>query len=457
MKLLAYCLILPAIWLNTVFGNQQWYPTIVWLGQVFYWVSLLLVAYVIIRAFGTRIWPYALLGAIVLGRLAMVAKMPGAQFVYFGSVFTLFAYAGVLLAIDVPETLERQSRMFFLLSVPVMILQVAGVAEWLHAFNTLYAVVDLNENIIRPTIRMVPTLFTSRDELFATRISDYENFFSMQVRPPGLTHSSAMLAFFILAGAALYFGRMKGSRATWDGLILVSVVALSGAKLALLGFVLIALWSYLRSDAALRRRIRGVAGMFAAAILLMALVFPAALRHNLGIDTFETSFFIRGADALLKIAPEIVWRMPAVLEVIDTYQASHFSEETFGKGIHSGIATLFFALPILAVVALLTFPWILRGIRHCRAVSPETVRTAGLMAIAVLLAPLATPVFGAQMYALCTGIAFMPAACGFSARLRRRVVRAAQARANPRGKSHLLAGALGAGSHAAPGQLPANP
>ena len=438
MRMLAYRLILPAIWLNTLFGNQLWYPDILWIGRVSYWISLGAVVLVVLRAFGTRIWPYFLLAVIVASRLALLGKIPGAQLIYLGSTFSLFVVAGVLLAIHAPEVLQAQSRKFFLLSIPVMVFQVAGIAEWLQAFNTLYAVTGPNENIIRPTIRMLPLLFTSEAELMSTRYSDFYEFLSMQARPPGLTHSSAMLAVFILAGAALHLGRLKGRSITWDDFIIVFAVVVSGAKLALVGFVLVSCWTYIRSEAVLRRRVRRVFGLLAALLVVYAMVFPAALLHNLGVGAIERSFFVRGVDALLRIAPEAAWQLPAVVDVIGTFHTSFSDEETFGKGALSGVATLFYTLPFLTVAGLLGLPWIVRGLRHCRVVSPETGRTAELMAIVVLMAPFATPIIDSQFYPLCVGIAFMPIAGGFSARLRRRLLRSAQLRANVKGGTSVI-------------------
>jgi len=313
----------------------------------------------------------------------------------------------------------------------VLILQVAGTAEWLHAFNTLYAVPGLNEGeIARPEIRMLPLLFMSLDDLQSTRMSDFEEFFNWQVRPPGLTHSNAMLGIFILAGLVIHFGRMNGKWMTHEDWLFVCVVVLCGSKLALLGFILLAFWLYLRTGAELRRRLQRIAMALVFVLLAYALLFPAAIQQNLAAGAFEASFFLRGVDAILRIMPDVALRIPAVLDVINTYPVSFSDETSAAGGRLSGIATLVFGLPFVGIAALFGLPWIIKGTRYCRSLCPEGTRTAGLMVVVLIVTPLATPIFASQVYSLCAGIAFMPIACGFSAKLRRRL--ACESRENTR-------------------------
>lgn len=425
MQTLAYRFLLPVIWLNSVFGNQTWYPSIVWLGQLFFWASLVFAFFIVIRAYGTRLWPLLLLGLVLATRLAVAIRIPGAQIAYSGATFFLFSAAGVVLAIHAAEILARQVRLFFIISVPVLFLQVAGVAEWLHVFNTLYAFPGLNEGeIIRPSIRMIPALFTTLSDLESTRMSDFEEFFGWQVRPPGLTHSSAMLGIYILGGLAIHFGRMKDRRVTLDDWSAACVVVLCGSKLALLGFILLLCFAYAGSGPDLRQRLSRNVMVLILVLFAYALIFPAAIQQNLGTGAFEVSFFLRGIDALLSIAPDVVTRVPAILDTIDTYHKSFTDETSAAGGRFSGAVTLIYALPFVAAAAFLGWPWIVRGIRYCRSLSPQAAHTAGLMAVVLLVAPLATPIFASQLYPLCLGIAFMPIACGFSSRVRRHLARA---------------------------------
>ena len=178
MKLVPHRFVLPAIWLNTLFGNQVWSPTLVAMGQVFYWASLLLAALFICKIFNRSFWPYILVLVVVGSRTASLVDLPGFRELYIASMLVLFFSTGVTLALLFPRTLESQARVFFALSLPLMFFQVAGFAEWLQTLNTLYFVDTLagpGEEIARPQIRLLPLLFTSTAELMATRYAASAN------------------------------------------------------------------------------------------------------------------------------------------------------------------------------------------------------------------------------------------------------------------------------------------
>ena len=110
MKVPPHRLVLPALWLNTLFGNQVWSATYTSVGQVFYWVSLLLSAVVVCRTFNKSLWPYVLVLAVVGSRMASLVGLPAFRELYIGSTLVLFASAGVALALLWPRTLESQAR-----------------------------------------------------------------------------------------------------------------------------------------------------------------------------------------------------------------------------------------------------------------------------------------------------------------------------------------------------------
>jgi hypothetical protein len=96
-----------------------------------------------------------------------------------------------------------------------MVMQVAGVSEWLQAFNSLYAVGDLYGNVEYSKIHLLPLAFNSQDDLLVSYYDEFYEGLSMQARPPGLSHSSAMLSVFCLVCAALHLGELKDTRSRW--------------------------------------------------------------------------------------------------------------------------------------------------------------------------------------------------------------------------------------------------
>lgn len=418
MKIQPYGYLLPALWLNILFGNQAWSPALLFVGQVFFWLGLLVAAFIVCHTFGRRGWPFVLLFFIVASRIASSAELPGFRAAYLVSMLMLFACAGVVLALRTPQLVYAQSRIFIAISLPIMFMQVAGVTEWLQVFNTLSSEIAPDGTVLRPEIQLLPLLLTPESELLTTRYWDFYQFLSMQSRPPGLTHSSAMLAVMILASAALHLGRMQGARVTVQDLVLVSVIVLSGAKLALLGFFALVFFAYVGYERVFRRRLLRVVGMLGMVLGVYALLFPVSVIHNFGPDAFRISFATRAVDALVATAPDMA-DLSALAGAINTYAVFAGHDREFGR--LSGLATLIVLGPFLAIAGLIALPWFIRGYRYCRLVSVASGRSALLMIVVVVLVPFATPLFDAPLYALCAGVAAMPLAVGLSKPLRKRL------------------------------------
>ena len=425
MKIQPYGFLLPALWLNILFGNQAWSPVLSFVGQVFFWLGLLVAAFIVCQTFGRRGWPFVLLFFIVASRVASSVEVPGFRTAYLVAMLALFVCAGVVLALRTPQLMYTQSRIFIAISLPVMFLQVAGAAEWLQAFNTLSTETAADGTVLRPEIQLLPLLLTPESELLTTRYWDFYQFLSMQSRPPGLTHSSAMLAVLILASAALHLGRMQGARLTVQDLVLVCVVVLSGAKLALLGFVALVFLACVGYERVFRRRLLRVLGMLFMVLGFYALLFPASATHNFGPDAFWISFATRAVDALVATAPDMA-DLSALADAINAYPVFAGNEREFGR--LSGLATLIVLGPFLAIAGLVASPWFIRGYRYCRLVSVASGRSALLMIVVVMLVPFATPLFDAPLYVLCVGVALMPLAVGLSKPLRKRLLYLAERR-----------------------------
>lgn len=418
VKLTPHRLLLPCVWLNTLFGNQLWSPTFAMLGQVFYWFSVLMAGLLAAKTFGRWVWPYLLILLIAGSRVASILDMPGFRMVYLGSTMLLFVVAGVALHLKFPQVLQAQVRTFILLSLPVMFMQVVGVGDWTQMFNTLYITGgdDVDSEIARPEVHLLPLLFSTEEDLLANRAADFFEFLSMQSRPPGLTHSSAMLAAFILAGTAVHLGRMRSKKLTWQDVLLACVAVMAGAKMALLGFLLLVIVAWCRADSPIRRRLATLMLVTGAALAMYIGMFPAVAQHNLGSGAFEVSFFTRAADAIVALAPNLVY-LPELADVVSTYAAVLPGDREDVGGL-SGLVTLIKVLPFALVGGLLALPWILRGFRHCRSLSITRCRTSELMLLVILIVPFATQLFGSQFYSLCIGVTIMPIALSLSTRLR---------------------------------------
>ena len=263
-------------------------------------------------------------------------------------------------------------------------------------------------------------MLTSTAELMATRYADFYEFLSMQARPPGLAHSSAMLAVFILAGAAVQLGRMCSKRTTIHDVVLAATAILSGSKAVLLGFTLLLGLAYLSSERVIRRRIGRLFLLLIMMIGIYVLLFPVAAATNIGSEAFVASFLMRAVDAILVFAPDLVY-LWEIANVVSAYSAA-FSGERSNPGDLSGLVALIRILPFALAAILVSMPWLIRGVGYCRESAPRSARTSEYMLLVVIMLPFATPILGSQFYVCCVGIALMPIAIGLSVRLRSRLV-----------------------------------
>lgn len=354
---------------------------------------------------GKRSLPFLIILLIVVFRIASGMDVPGSNIAYVASVSFLFALAGAKIILNKPCILSFQLKIFIIVSVPLMLLQLAGVSDWLQVFNSLYASADVFGNIEYLEVKLIPLAFSS--EIFI-KDNFYELYqgLSMQVRPPGLTHSSAMNSIFILAGSALYFGMENGSKSNKFDPILVSAIVLTGSKLAVLGFLIIVILFYFFSySIQMRMRFLKIFGLIIFIFALYVAVFPVAYIHNFDVGSFEVSFLGRIGDAITAVAPSFV--DSALLSATMEFYYSTVDKSVV-PGTLSGMAAFIRVLPYIVMFVFFLAPWLFSLFSRFKKIYPEIARTSLITFLVVLLTPLATPIAGSQFYALIVGIALAP-------------------------------------------------
>jgi len=412
MKKIPYYSLLPFIWLNTLFGNQLWSPEFLILGKAFFWFSLITAAFVVRMVFKNSLWPLILILFVIASRCLSGMGVPGTYSIYILFMLLLFLFSGVALILQVPHILNVQAKAFFILSLPIMLLQIAGAAEWLQIFNTLYVSIDPSGNRIRPEINLLPLLFTPDIVLRTDYTADFFNFLSMQSRPPGITHSSAMLAPLSLAGAAVYIGQFNDRRLRLTDFILVSVVVFAGSKLLLLCFMLIIFLSFLRKNRIIRTRLIYILCLLIIMLWIYYLTFPASIKHNYDMGAFTVSFAARFVDAAIVIIPSLKSNS-YVLEIIHTYPTLLANVNNVAGSL-SGIYQFVQFVPFALLFFLLLLRWIRKGFRMSMEINPSISNISKLMLLVVLIIPFATNLFTSPFYWLCVGVAISPIIIGMS-------------------------------------------
>ena len=415
IKLFPYYSLIPFVWLNTLFGNQVWSSSLSFLGNIFFWCSLCMAAFVVRMEFSRSLLPFILVMLIVASRILAFMGVPGTYPIFISLMLLLFIFSGIALILQVPNVLVVQAKTFFILGLPIMLLQIAGAAEWLQIFNTLYVTADSSGVINQPEFNLLPLLFTPDIVLRTDYTVDFFQYLSMQSRPPGLTHSTAMLAVFILAGSAVYIGQLNDRRLRLTDVIFVSVVVFAGSKLSLLGFTLIIFLSFLRKRWIIRTRLISILCLLIMMLWIYYLTFPASLKHNYYIGAFAVSFLTRFVDSGLMIFP-FLKSSPYLLEIMQSYPTLLMNVD-IERGNLSGIYQLFQIIPFALLIFIVVLPKIRKGFRICMEISPSTSNVSKLMLLVIFIIPFATNVFTSPFYGICVGVAIAPLILGFSQRV----------------------------------------
>jgi hypothetical protein len=333
------------------------------------------------------------------------------------TMLTLFFIAGAIVLIEAPNILKSQFKLFFLISLPLMLMQVVGISNWVQIFNTLYNIEDMYGNIIRPEFELMPLLFTSQSELIYTHYEEFYQYLSMQSRPPGLMHSSAMLSPFILFGAAIHLSNLNGNKIILSDYILMAVVVLSGSKLALLGYLIVSIQAYVLNNKIVRFRIIKMFTMLLLIIITYSILFPAPFAHNYGSEAFEVSFLARIADAVLDVSPDLM-RFFVLAEILEKFPTLINRDQEIIGGL-SGMAQLLKFSPLIFLILLFLVPWITRGVNRCKKLSSNVTRIPALMTTVIIIIPFATPLFKSPFYAFSVGLVCMPIMIGIFPRWHR--------------------------------------
>jgi hypothetical protein len=409
-------LMLPAILLNILVGNQLWMIGPIYVGQIIYWAVLIAAASMLLGTFPGRTWPLALLAFVALSRA--VAAVTGSSViagVHLASANALLAVAGILVSLERPDLLLRQLRVFALVCIPIMFLQISGLSETVHAFNSLYWV-DEDGLLVRQRPVQVPLLFAPAEGL---------QFVSPQARPPGLLHSNGVLAIVLLLGAALSLGRVGLRRLTRTDVIFAVALVFAMAKIGILGLLLLSVVTLVRQGRAVLGRVCAIVLVMVGAVCLYWFFFPGVLANTLTSDAFFYSIAMRTIDIALSLAGDAYGRQQ-LMDTMATTIGYYYADEGDIGGL-SGIPKLLSALPWLLIAALFAFPWARRAWRRRGPMPSAAARTAELVALALLTGVFATPLFGAPLYAYFAGVALAPFALGLSPGLRE-ILRKALAR-----------------------------
>lgn len=384
---LAIQALFPSLLVGTTANQQEWSTTLLLIGQMSIWLSILSAAIIVVVTFRGQIWPLLVIGGLLVSKMSRVVAGEDENFLILYTVTTaaLFCPAGAAVALQKKGLLYRQVLLFSLFSIPIMIVQIVGITEWAHFLRTDLHAVD--------TILLFPTLFVAEEGVIVT---------ALQGRPAGLAYANNYLSIIIMFLMGLHFSNIKSKKLCRNDIIVCLVAVLSMAKIVFLTFLIVIVWLLLTGSALHRRRMGKVVILFAGLMSLYAFFFPGVFEFTTSLHHARNNFIIRASELLALLtgegSPDIIFLERATGEV--------YMELL--PGYESGYAEMAGFLPYLSVLSLCLFPMYLKGLRKMRDYSLELKNMAVLVLLVLALCPLITSFFNGPVFWFFSGFGLLP-------------------------------------------------
>jgi len=406
---LAMRFLLPGLLLNLTVANQLWTIGPVYVGQLILWPLIACSSLIVILTFPRSIWPVLLVVALVVARIVGANSASGVGYLVYGiPLHTLFVMSGAITAARCYDRVYRQLRLYFIITLPMMILQMAGAGNWTLALNTETTAVSLDR--IEQARVVSPTLFVSN-------LSDGARQPAIgQRRPAGFMHANNMLSIAIIFGIALQFARIYSRRVTWTDALYCTVMVLSGAKIVMLSFLIMIGWLGWTGSLIIRRRIVSISALVICILASYFLFFPGVFAHVFSSEILGVSVFSRVGEIVRIFLGDGGTGIAFLQDILATSAQGEYQmmltqvssvEETLGA--LSGYVGLLRALPYLIAPGMV-FAWLFRrGLLKVQHHSPIMMRLAVLSFMVVALVPAAiASAWQSHLYWFIVGFACFP-------------------------------------------------
>lgn len=390
--------LLPLLLINITTSANTWEIFGVSIGKIFYYFIIGITTSIV------ALTPYRNLGFILLGLSFMFLFI----YLFTDSLFSdglkvvtlggLFLMAGAKIYGENPQLLYKQLVIFFIISIPFMICQIAGVSSFFMMWNTDYAhtldILDLSEIGTFKTIPVYPTLFVSFEEL---------NYQIGQGRPNGLFHSNNILSIFIVVGVGLNLITSRTTRLRYSDLIVMCIMVLT---MSLMVFsVTLILYTYCILIVGAKYRIKAI-NLLLVLLCFVALYyvfFPGLFQVNFGEAKFLMSFLTRGLDLANSLGFSTLNELYSdqLLLVGDAYS----EEGTYSQ--FSVILKSEFMIPLLIGFILVAILY-KRGYRIFRKETGISTRDFNIFMFCCLFSQFGVPYIAAPAYQFMLGFAFYP-------------------------------------------------
>lgn len=281
-----------------------------------------------------------------------------------------------------------------------------GVSSFFQMFNTLY-INEVSPGVYEmPEIELLQLFFNREVDLWY--IYGYKEFLSMQSRPPGLLHSSAILAPVVLAGAILSFTNLSKRRnVSFVDIAMIIAIILAGAKIALYGYLFLLIIAGLKSGVKTKRKVFSLFCILAFSLLLYYITFPDAFVHNHSLGAITVSVGVRVIDVLQILGSSSASDIVDSIKFLSAANSS-ITDSFEGGGQLSGLVYIIYAFPVLILAFIFSRSLFIKYYKQHSNIDSNAYLLVFLALVWSFLVLLATPLFGSAFYGIILGIGLSP-------------------------------------------------
>tara|TARA_B100000768_G_scaffold180070_1_gene199141 strand:+ start:263 stop:1423 length:1161 start_codon:yes stop_codon:yes gene_type:complete len=265
------------------------------LGQILYWVILLLGVKILSKTVYRQVGVLLLLLTISLKLINIIFNTTFTGFMSEFPPGLIFVLVGATIYAKNPIVIYRQLIYFFALSIPFMILQKIGVHTFFYGWNTELFHENFNYSfdevkdlgVIFKNIPLFPTLFVELNDL---------TYAMYQGRPTGLLYSNNVLSVIISIAVALHFTISHSIKIKFKNIIIALIIVLTMSTLVYgVLFLLFIYFYFVHGDKNMKRNALKTVFLTLAMIFTHYLFFPGLTISSFGLVN-AISFVSRFAD-----------------------------------------------------------------------------------------------------------------------------------------------------------------
>ena len=322
----------------------------------------------------------------------------------FSSLAIIFVVAGASIYGSNPTLLHKQFMVYFVLCIPIMLLQMMGVSQFVQGWNIAYAhvgnVLTSSEIGTFKEVPLYPTLFAGADT-FPGSIG--------QTRPVGLMYGSNPLSVFVSIFITLNLAIKRTYRLRFSDIVVTAMIVLTMSRLVFGVTIIIYLFFLIFGMRQRRILVLKLLALVAMGLLLYYTLFPGLFLANFNTDVVMISIMLRLGD-LWRTMGFAVFR-DTVNELSLIYQPhSHYivDELILSEEKSTSSVTMFLKSDLLIIWFSIIIFGFLRYVYQVRNIKFHNWRVYIVTLFACIMTQFAVPFHGSVAFQLIIGFSLFP-------------------------------------------------